>query len=314
MSAEDEYIAQEDKPRSRVMAECLVCGYEVSDQGIQAAIEADKQRGPWPRFAAVLKAFEERGGPAEAQSGWRSLGSYFHRQPDAAAPGGSGWRLREFYENLIGGGAGAAREMTVVSVRKEAAHLAALKRQQDGRLEHVAGTERTRCNCHASGSKCVCRPGLCSCIDCIKNPDAEASNGTLSRDKAGWVTVAGSERTRCNCHASGDRCACQPGACACGDCIKNPDAEASNGTLTPDEAGMVTIPGSERTRCNCGGNDQKCVCSPSACVCGACAKNRDSDADAVRSWCSCGGSTEKCVCPSAICGCNDCGQDGEQLG
>jgi hypothetical protein len=40
-----------------------------------------------------------------------------------------------------------------------------------------------------------------------------------------------------------------------------------------EEAGMESIPGTDRTKCNCGSATEKCACAPGKCACADCAKN-----------------------------------------
>jgi hypothetical protein len=83
---------------------------------------------------------------------------------------------------------------------------------------------------------------------------------------------AGEGRTECNCQAVAGKCSCAPGQCACNSCCKNPDAEKSH-TVTAEEAEMEKIPGTEKTKCNCGGSDSKCPCEPGKCACASCPKS-----------------------------------------
>jgi hypothetical protein len=53
-------ITQEEKPRSRIIAEYLAHGYVVGNQGIQRAIELDNQHGVSSRFLATLTNLDEK--------------------------------------------------------------------------------------------------------------------------------------------------------------------------------------------------------------------------------------------------------------
>ncbi|KAI7383123.1 hypothetical protein KC332_g16371, partial [Hortaea werneckii] len=51
---EDGEIPQEDKPRSRIVAEYLAHGYALSDNAVQRAIQMDQQHGVSNRFMKAL--------------------------------------------------------------------------------------------------------------------------------------------------------------------------------------------------------------------------------------------------------------------
>ena len=93
-STEDhEDIAQEDKPRSRIMAEYLAHGYVLSDNVVQRALQLDQQHGISSRFTTTLQQFDQRtkaterasqvdqkyGLSARADAGWKGLTSYFEK-------------------------------------------------------------------------------------------------------------------------------------------------------------------------------------------------------------------------------------------
>ncbi|KAH7028255.1 hypothetical protein B0J12DRAFT_770829 [Macrophomina phaseolina] len=206
-----EHIEQEDKPRGRIMAEYLAYGYAISDEAIEKALELDKQHGVSSRFTNALKAFDQKRKESEkANSGWRSPSSYF----DKAFSTSAGRELRKFYEQ---------GNKQVIDVHNEARHLVNLKKQQEAGMEHIPGTDRTKCNCGATAEKCPCAPGKCCCADCAKNPEAGASKGTISPGDAGMEQVPGADRTKCNCGATIEKCPCLPGKCACASCAKNPE-------------------------------------------------------------------------------------------
>lgn len=177
-------VAQEDKPRSRIIAEYLAQGYMISDNVIERAIQMDQQHGLSARFTAALKDFDARfhateqaqaidsryGISGRAVDAWRGMYSYFDRV--LGTP--TGQKLRDFY---------AAGNKQVVDVHNEARHLADLKAGKDqqststdgkgasqaGGLRPVEGTEKTQCNCAADLGKCLCEPGKCACAHCPKN-------------------------------------------------------------------------------------------------------------------------------------------------
>ncbi|KAL4944761.1 hypothetical protein BDV06DRAFT_186402 [Aspergillus oleicola] len=100
-------LEQEDKPRSRILAEYLAHGYAISDQALHRAIAIDQKHGFSSRFTSVLSNFDRRTGATDrakgldesykisdkAATGWRGLHSYFEK----ALGTPSGQKLREFY-------------------------------------------------------------------------------------------------------------------------------------------------------------------------------------------------------------------------
>jgi len=121
-------VAQEDKPRARIVAEYLAHGYVISDKAIERAIALDQQHGISGRFMSALNNFDTRfkvsersaqvdqqyGVTNRAQQGWLGLTSYFEK----AANTPTGQKLRSFYEQ---------GSKQVLDVHNEARHLAALK-------------------------------------------------------------------------------------------------------------------------------------------------------------------------------------------
>ncbi|KAL2800347.1 hypothetical protein BJX66DRAFT_291798 [Aspergillus keveii] len=129
--AKDEHdhdLEQEDKPRSRIIAEYLAHGYTISDQAIQKAISLDQKHGFSARFTSALSNFDKKTGATDrakgldesykitdkASSGWRGLHSYFEK----ALGTPSGQKLREFYVQT---------DKQVRDIHSEARRLADLK-------------------------------------------------------------------------------------------------------------------------------------------------------------------------------------------
>lgn len=127
-SSDDSEIAQEDKPRSRVVAEYLAHGYTLNDQVIEKALALDKQHGISQRFQKALTDFDTKFGATEkatavdqkvgvtqkATAAWQGLNSYFEK----AIGTPTGQKLRSFYEQ---------GQKQVIDVHNEARHLADLK-------------------------------------------------------------------------------------------------------------------------------------------------------------------------------------------
>ncbi|PLN81376.1 putative actin cytoskeleton protein [Aspergillus taichungensis] len=121
-------VAQEDKPRSRIIAEYLAHGYAISDTAIQKAISLDQKHGFSSKFTSALSNFDSKLKASDrargldesykisdkAASGWRGLHTYFEK----ALGTPSGQKLREFY---------AQTDKQVRDIHAEARRLADLK-------------------------------------------------------------------------------------------------------------------------------------------------------------------------------------------
>jgi len=202
-------IAQEDKPRSRIVAEYLAHGYVISDQAIQKAIALDNKHGFSARFTSALSGFDSKfkatdkarsvdtsyGISDKASAGWRGLHSYFEKAMETP----TGQRVRAFY--LEG-------DKQVREVHAEARRLADLK---SGKSEPtpVPGTdgEKVTCKCGADEGNCPCPPGHCACVNCAKSDVKRVENDP--------------KHTTCGCGGNEGLCGCAPGECACGSCAKN---------------------------------------------------------------------------------------------
>ena len=127
--AEEEHeIAQEDKPRSRIVAEYLAHGYVVSDGAIQKAIALDQKHGFSNKFTTALSNFDKKFNATErakgldenyqisnkAATGWRGLNHYFEK----ALEHPHGQKLRDFYVQT---------DKQVRDIHNEARRLADLK-------------------------------------------------------------------------------------------------------------------------------------------------------------------------------------------
>ena len=201
-----ENIAQEDKPRSRIVAEYLAHGYVISDKAIERAIALDQQHGVSNRFMSALSNFDSRFGVSEravqmdksvgasskAQQGWSGLASYFEQ----AANTPTGQRVRAFYDQ---------GSKQVLDVHNEAKHLASLKSgKSEGDLMNPAASSKS-----ATGGV----------------PSAEQAN-------LHQVTVDGQDKTACNCGGADGKCPCPPGKCACDGCSKKTTTTSAPGTTS----------------------------------------------------------------------------------
>lgn len=204
-ASDDSHVAQEDKPRARILAEYLAHGYAISDQTINRAIQADQQHGYSARFTSALQAFDAKTHASEtaasldqklgvtqtAQAGWAGLNSYFEK----ALGTPTGQRIRGFYQ--VG-------EKQVLDVHNEARRLADLKSGGVKKVPHETDSGKTVCSCGANEAECGCAMGTCGCRKCGKNTDEKKP----TPEEAGMQKVGG-ERTVCNCGGSEGKCPCK---------------------------------------------------------------------------------------------------------
>ncbi|KAI4184350.1 MAG: hypothetical protein L6R41_004806 [Letrouitia leprolyta] len=185
-------LSQEDKPRSRIVAEYLAHGYTISDNAIQRAIALDNKHGVSNRFTAALLNFDQKvkatdrakgidasyGISEKASRGWAGLSSYFEKAVNTP----TGQKLAAFYEQ---------GDKQVREVHAEARRLADLKAGKSSpgassseggvgsggtgkeanqkTLEKVEGTDKTTCQCGGDTGDCPCAEGKCACSGCAKS-------------------------------------------------------------------------------------------------------------------------------------------------
>lgn len=190
-SSDDEELAQEDKPRSRIIAEYLAHGYVIGDKAIERALALDNKHGVSSRFTNALAAFDAKyrasdkakgidasyGIIDKAAQGWRGLTSYYEKAMGTP----TGQKLAEFYTKS---------DKQVRDVHQEARRLADLKSGksatgheaapgQGGSLEQntknmtEVGEGKTVCTCGGNTNVCPCVS--CSCKGCAKS---EGSHNT----------------------------------------------------------------------------------------------------------------------------------------
>lgn len=125
---DEENISQEDKPRSRIIAEYLAQGYTISDNAIQSAITLDKKHGVSARFTHALTQYDEKFHVTDrakgidasykisekAAAGWQGIASYFEK----ALGTPTGQKLAAFY---------TSGDKQVRDIHTEARRLADLK-------------------------------------------------------------------------------------------------------------------------------------------------------------------------------------------
>ncbi|RYP19682.1 hypothetical protein DL765_003197 [Monosporascus sp. GIB2] len=137
-------IAQEEKPRSRILAEYLAHGYVVGDAALQQAIELDAKHGVTERFRKTLTNLDQKyhatdraratdqsyGVSARVGSLFGGLGSYFEKATNTP----TGKKLVQFYANS---------QRQVQDIHAEARRLAELKKGEHGGSAYKAsGLER----------------------------------------------------------------------------------------------------------------------------------------------------------------------------
>ncbi|KZF22870.1 hypothetical protein L228DRAFT_247275 [Xylona heveae TC161] len=141
LGGDDNDIPQEDKPRSRIVAEYLAHGYALSDAAIERAIALDQKHGISSRFTQALTNFDSKyhatdkakgldtsyGISEKANAGWKSLGQYFEK----ALGTPTGQRVRAFYTQ---------GDKQVRDIHAEARRLADLKSGKSTTSEQQTAT------------------------------------------------------------------------------------------------------------------------------------------------------------------------------
>ena len=144
-------ISQEDKPRSRIVAEYLAHGYVLSDAALQRAIALDNKHGVSTRFTNALAHFDAKykatdkargldqsyGVTDKAMGVFAGLSSYYEKAMGTP----TGQRLASFYTST---------DKQVRDIHAEARRLADLKSgkssggsmaENEKTMEHESGTE-----------------------------------------------------------------------------------------------------------------------------------------------------------------------------
>jgi len=127
-------ITQEEKPRSRIIAEYLAHGYVIGDQAVQRAIDLDQKHGVSNRFLSTLQGLDSKyhatdkaksvdqsyGVTQKTNSLLSGLTSYY----EAAAGTPTGQKLVNFYTQTT---------RQVQDIHAEARRLADLKKEEGGK-------------------------------------------------------------------------------------------------------------------------------------------------------------------------------------
>lgn len=237
-------ITQEEKPRSRIIAEYLAHGYMISDAAAQRAIDLDHKHGVSSRFLQTLQKLDNKYKATDKARGvdqtyrvtprvnslLSGLTSYYEK----AAGTPTGQKLVNFYTQT---------QRQVLDIHNEARRLADLKKKEAGGAEAAAGmtpaagTEKPTCKCGINSTSCPCESGTSACTNCV-NGDVRSMSGT--------------DKTTCNCGGNFSNCPCEAGHCACAFCPK---------------ADLKNIPGSGKRKCSCGSEDKNYACADGQCAC-----------------------------------------------
>jgi len=151
-------ITQEEKPRSRILAEYLAHGYVVGNSTIERAIALDQQHGVSSRFLNTLQSLDQKyhatdkaksvdqsyGVTQKTSSLLSGLTSYYEK----AAGTPTGQKLVNFYTQT---------QKQVLDIHNEAARLAELKKQE------AKGSEKS-----TSATSATPEPGSASLVDSAK--------------------------------------------------------------------------------------------------------------------------------------------------
>jgi len=215
-------ITQEQKPRSRIIAEYLAHGYVVGDQGIQKAIDLDQKHGVSSKFLSTLQSFDQKlhatdkaksvdqsyGVTQKTNSLLSGLTSYYEK----AAGTPTGQKIVNFYTQT---------SKQVQDIHAEARRLADIKKEEAG---GASGAEKTTCKCGSDPDSCPCEKGQCACADCpksnVKEAGQEESTCKCSGKEGNVATPVAGGKTTCDCGGEKSDCPCVSGQCACKGCAK----------------------------------------------------------------------------------------------
>lgn len=172
-------ISQEDKPRSRIVAEYLAHGYVISDAALQRAIALDNQHGISSRFTNALAQFDSKykasdrakgldasyGITDKASVGWRGFNSYFEKAINTP----TGQKLAAFYtqsDRQVRDIHAEARRLADMKSGKGGSGAADGKAENEKSVEKVPGSDQTTCQCGGVSGVCPCEK--CACAGCAK--------------------------------------------------------------------------------------------------------------------------------------------------
>jgi len=170
-------IAQEEKPRSRIVAEYLAHGYVLGDHAIQRAIDLDQKHGISTRFVSTIQGLNDKyhatdkarsvdqsyGVTQKTNSLLSGLTSYYEK----AAGTPTGQKLANFYTQT---------SRQVQDIHTEARRLANLKKQEGG-VSTVPGTEKTTSFTPSAHEAFTASTGV---VDSANNAPLEPEKGTYA--------------------------------------------------------------------------------------------------------------------------------------
>jgi len=133
-------ITQEEKPRSRIIAEYLAHGYVIGDVAVQRAIDLDQKHGVSSRFMQTLQKLDAKYKATDKARGMdqtyavtprvNSLLSGLNSYYEKAAGTPTGQKLVNFYTQT---------SRQVQDIHTEARRLADIKKKEAGGAEQAAG-------------------------------------------------------------------------------------------------------------------------------------------------------------------------------
>lgn len=164
-------ITQEEKPRSRIVAEYLAHGYVLGDQAIQRAIDLDQKHGVSTRFVSTIQGLNDKyhatdkarsvdesyGVTQKTSSLLSGLTSYYEK----AAGTPTGQKLVNFYTQT---------SRQVQDIHTEARRLADLKKQE-------GGTDKTTSSTPSASEAASASTGV---VDSTKIAPLEPEKGTYA--------------------------------------------------------------------------------------------------------------------------------------
>ncbi|KAF4634903.1 hypothetical protein G7Y89_g3184 [Cudoniella acicularis] len=279
-------ITQEEKPRSRIVAEYLAHGYVIGDQAVQRAIDLDQKHGVTNRFLSTLQNLDSK---YHATDKAKSIDqSYKVSQNVSNTTNSLLSGLTSYYEKAAGTPTGkklvnfySQTSRQVQDIHAEARRLADLKKQDQG-VQNVPGTEKTKlaggkmtCTiCKGNSKDCLCESGKCACNGCAKATVTELPGG----------------KTKCTaCKGNSNNCPCEAGKCACDGCAK---------------ATVTKVSGGKMKCTTCKGDFKNCPCEAGKCACDGCAKATMTEVSGGKTKCTnCHGEAKDCPCEAGKCAC-----------
>ncbi|KAH8666523.1 hypothetical protein BX600DRAFT_435925 [Xylariales sp. PMI_506] len=180
-------ITQEEKPRSRIVAEYLAHGYVLGDAALQRALDLDQKHGVTNKFLSTLQQFDTKyhatdrakatdqsyGITKKATNIFNNFNSYFEKASNTP----TGQKLVQFYTE-------GSRQ--VQDIHAEARRLAELKKEDHGGsaykaagLEKVFGKEKEGASPTAAGTTSAPAPQAAPAA-----PTAPAAPATSGSEKA----------------------------------------------------------------------------------------------------------------------------------